>query len=61
MEEINSKANLWRAIRAKCLDCCGNYTKEVEHCHLKDCKLWPYRFGKAMAIQKRKLKKSQNT
>lgn len=58
MEEINSKANLWRAIRAKCLDCCGNYTKEVEHCHLKDCKLWPYRFGKAMTIQKRKSKKS---
>ena len=58
MEEINSKANLWRAIRAKCLDCCGNYTKEVEHCHLKDCKLWPYRFGKATAIKKHKTNKS---
>lgn len=58
MEEINSKANLWKAIRGKCLDCCDGYIKEVEHCHLKDCQLWPYRFGKAITAKKRKTKRS---
>lgn len=35
-----------KAIRKKCLDCCCNQYKEVKLCHLKDCSLWPYRFGK---------------
>lgn len=35
-----------RAIRQKCIDCCGGSYKEVELCHLEDCPLFPYRFGK---------------
>ena len=31
------------AIRKKCMDCCGNSTKEVRRCNIKDCPLWPYR------------------
>ncbi len=34
---------LSRAIRAKCLDCCGGIRNEVRDCRLKDCPLWPYR------------------
>lgn len=35
-----------RAIRAKCLDCSGGSTKEVELCVLPGCPLYPYRLGK---------------
>lgn len=35
-----------KAIRAKCLDCCGGQYTEVERCTVPDCPLFPYRFGK---------------
>lgn len=35
-----------KAIRAKCLDCCGDSPTEVRECRSeKTCALWPYRFG----------------
>ncbi|MFA4828431.1 MAG: hypothetical protein WC855_13270 [Thermodesulfovibrionales bacterium] len=34
-----------KAIRAKCLDCCCNQTKEVKLCPVKNCALYPYRMG----------------
>ena len=33
------------AIRAKCLDCCCGSATEVRKCTIKDCPLWPLRFG----------------
>lgn len=36
------------AIRAKCLECCGNARKEVERCKLDSCSLHPYRSIKAI-------------
>ena len=35
-----------KAIRAKCLDCSGQQPKEVRHCPVTNCALWPYRMGK---------------
>lgn len=35
-----------KAIRAKCLDCSCNQTKEVKECPVKNCTLYPYRLGK---------------
>ena len=35
--------SLERAIRAKCLDCCGGSRAEVRGCGIKYCSLWPYR------------------
>lgn len=35
-----------RAIRLKCLDCCCGSASEVRKCHISDCSLHPYRFGK---------------
>jgi hypothetical protein len=35
-----------KSIRLKCLDCCCGSHKEVELCHIEDCSLHPYRFGK---------------
>jgi hypothetical protein len=34
-----------RAIRAKCLDCCGFQEKEVAQCVAVDCPSWPFRMG----------------
>ncbi len=33
------------AIRAKCLDCCGDSPAEVRRCGAVDCALWPFRMG----------------
>lgn len=35
-----------KAIRAKCLNCCGGSAHEVRLCSCVDCSLHPYRFGK---------------
>lgn len=34
-----------KAIRQKCLECCGWFTPEVRECTCEDCALWPYRMG----------------
>lgn len=35
----------FRAIRAKCLDCCGDIASEVRKCVSTGCSLWPLRMG----------------
>jgi hypothetical protein len=35
-----------KAIRAKCLDCCGGSPAEVRKCVSVKCALWPMRMGK---------------
>lgn len=35
-----------RAIRAKCLDCCGGSESEARKCTATSCPLWPLRMGK---------------
>ena len=35
-----------KAIRAKCIDCCGFQTKEVRLCTAVNCPLHPFRMGK---------------
>lgn len=34
-----------KAIRAKCLDCCGENAAEVRKCVCTNCPLWPLRMG----------------
>jgi len=34
-----------RALRARCLDCCGYQEKEVALCPAVDCPSWPFRMG----------------
>lgn len=34
-----------KAIRAKCLDCSNGSWQEVKLCPVKNCPLFPYRFG----------------
>ena len=38
-----------KAIRAKCIDCCGGDKKEVRLCTCVKCPLYPYRMGRASA------------
>jgi hypothetical protein len=38
-----------KAIRHKCLDCCGGSYTEVDNCPCTQCTLWPYRMGKRPA------------
>lgn len=35
-----------RAIRARCIDCCGGSYSEVRLCPCSDCPLFLYRLGK---------------
>ena len=49
-----------KAIRAKCIDCCGGSRHEVRLCPVAACALWPYRFGKRSAtVAKRAAKTLQ--
>jgi hypothetical protein len=34
-----------KAIKQKCLECSGDRPKEVILCAIKDCPLYPFRFG----------------
>ena len=35
-----------KAIRMKCLDCCGDQLAEVRKCPATNCPLWRYRMGR---------------
>ena len=39
------------AIRLKCLDCSGDSPREVTLCVIRECPLWPFRFGYGMNTQ----------
>ena len=47
-----------KTIRAHCIDCSGT-ADEVKKCTVKQCKLWPYRFGKAVNRPKKILTEEQ--
>jgi hypothetical protein len=48
-----------KAIRLKCLECCAGRSNEVKACHLQDCPLWAYRFGRNLDRPKRVLTEEQ--
>jgi hypothetical protein len=48
-----------KAIRKKCLECSNYQYKEVELCPIKDCPLYPYRFGKRPSTIKGNAKKRE--
>lgn len=51
-----------KAIRAKCLDCCGGSSKEVRDCTAGDsCPLFPYRLGKRPANTKGQVNTERNS
>ena len=48
-----------KAIRAKCLDCCCDQTKEVQLCPCAECPLYPYRAGRDPYRKKREYSAEQ--
>lgn len=44
-----------KAIRVKCLDCCGGSANEVKLCEIENCPLFPYRFGKKQVFREKTL------
>lgn len=48
-----------KAIRAYCLDCCGDSANEVKLCPAKECPLWDFRFGKNPNRPKREMSEEQ--
>ena len=51
--------NPMKVIRLKCLDCSGGSSREVEHCPITDCQLYPFRFGKNPYRKRRVLSEEQ--
>lgn len=48
-----------KAIRAKCLDCCGGVLSEIALCPVKDCALYAFRAGRNPFRKKRELTDEQ--
>lgn len=38
--------SLIKAVRAKCLDCCGGNKSVISVCGISNCPLYPFRLGK---------------
>lgn len=43
---MTTKSELLKVVRTKCLECSVHQPSEVRNCHLQDCSLWRFRFGK---------------
>ena len=44
-EDLGFKLEPMKAIRAKCIDCCGGSRSEVRKCQVTSCDLYPLRMG----------------
>lgn len=53
------QTNPVKAIREKCIDCCGGSHGEVKMCPCTDCALYPFRFGKNPYRQRREMTDEQ--
>jgi len=45
---IEPRLHRSKAIRAKCIDCCGGQPGEVRLCTAFKCPLWEWRFGRPL-------------
>lgn len=59
VEKTVKRVSPMKAIRLKCLECCAGSSNEVRGCHMDDCPLWPYRFGRNLDRPKRVLSEEQ--
>lgn len=50
MTEKNNTLTLLKAIRAKCVDCCGGVATEADQCPVRSCPLHPFRSGKPISL-----------
>lgn len=45
-DSMGKRISRAKAIRFKCLDCCGFQSNEVRECPTVECPLWRYRMGR---------------
>lgn len=45
-DSMGKRISRAKAIRFKCLDCCGYQSNEVRECPTVECPLWRYRMGR---------------
>lgn len=56
---MEKNVTVLKAIRNKCLECCGYSPNEVKNCTSKTCPLYVFRFGKNPFRQKREMTDEQ--
>lgn len=56
-----SQRNPVKAIRAKCIDCCGadDYINRIRNCEITKCAIHPFRMGKNPYREKKQLTEEQ--
>ena len=52
--------SLMKAVRAKCLDCCGGNKSVIPVCGIPNCPLYPFRLGKN-PFRKREISEEERT
>ena len=57
--EIQYQKNPVKAIRAKCIDCCGGMMSMVQNCGIPSCPTYPFRFGKNPFRTKKEMSEEQ--
>lgn len=58
-QRLKQIPKLFRAIRARCLDCSAGSSYEVEHCVIPDCPLYLYRFGREKITVRKTIRKKR--
>lgn len=57
--EIQYQKNPVKAIRAKCIDCCGGMMSIVQDCGIPSCPIYPFRSGKNPFRTKKEMSEEQ--
>ena len=57
--EIQYQKNPEKAIRAKCIDCCGGMMSMVQDCGIPSCPIYPFRSGKNPFRTKKEMSEEQ--
>ena len=57
--EIQYQKNPVKAIRAKCIDCCGGMMSMVQDCGIPSCPIYPFRSGKNPFRTKKEMSEEQ--
>ena len=57
--EIQYQKNPVKAIRLKCIDCCGGMISVVQDCGISTCPIYPFRLGKNPFRTKKEMTEEQ--
>ena len=52
--KVQAPKTTYQAVKKRCLDCVGGERPRIKDCPIKDCRLWPHRFGVTPAKAKSK-------